>query len=274
MGKTIVITGASDGIGAAAAAQLAASGHQVVVVGRSPAKTKQVAEAIDAEYFVADFAELAQVRALAAELLASYPRIDVLANNAGGQMGARAVTVDGHEKTFQVNHLAPFLLTTLMIDRLVESRASVVNTSSMASKMGARIDLDDLDSERSYTALRAYGISKLENVLFTKELHRRFHDRGVSTLAFHPGVVASNFASESTNVMGLAYRTGLRNLMTSSQTAGGYLAFFAEGVPGRDWFSGEYYDKNRLAKPAAQATDADLARALWERSAELVVASA
>lgn len=273
MAKTIVVTGASDGIGAAAAAQLAASGHQVVVVGRSSAKTKQVAEAIDAEYFVVDFTELAQVRALAAELLAGYPRIDVLANNAGGQMAARTLTVDGYEKTFQVNHLAPFLLTTLLLDRLVESRASVVNTSSMASKMG-RVELDNLNSERSYSALRAYSAAKLENVLLTKELHRRYHDQGISTLAFHPGVVASNFASESTNVMGLAYRTRLRKLMTTSQTAGGYLAFFAEGTPGRDWISGEYYDKNTLAKPAPSATDAELARALWERSEELVAASA
>lgn len=273
MGKTIVITGASDGIGAAAAAQLAASGHQVVVVGRSPAKTKQVAEAIDAEYFVADFAELAQVRALAAELLASYPKIDVLANNAGGQMGSvRTLTADGYEKTFQVNHLAPFLLTTLMIERLIESRASVVNTSSMASRMG-HFDLDDLNSERSYSAFKAYGAAKLENVMFTKELHRRYHDQGISTLAFHPGVVASNFASEATNFMGLAYRTGLRNLMTTSQTAGGYLSFFAEGTPGVEWFSGEYYDKTAAAKPAAAAMNPALTSALWERSQELVKAS-
>jgi NAD(P)-dependent dehydrogenase (short-subunit alcohol dehydrogenase family) len=274
MSKTIVITGASDGIGAAAAAQLAASGHRVVVVGRSPEKTRKVAETIGADHFVTDFAELAQVRTLAAQLLAAYPRIDVLANNAGGQMGARTVTADGHEKTFQVNHLAPFLLTNLLMEVLVDSRASVVNTSSIGSKLYGHVNLDDLDSERWYEASRAYCTSKLENVLFTNELHRRFHDQGVSTLAFHPGVIASNFASDATNMMGLLYRTPLRNLLTSSQTAGGFLARFAAGTPGRDWVSGEYYEKTKLAKPARQATDADLARALWERSETLVAASA
>lgn len=270
MSKTIVITGASDGIGAAAAARLAASGHQVVVVGRSPAKTKQVAEAVDADYFVVDFSELAQVRSLASELLASYPRIDVLANNAGGQFGARTTTVDGNEKTFQVNHLAPFLLTTLLIERLIESRASVVNTSSIGSKLYGHVDLDNLNAERHYGASRAYCTSKLENVLFTKELHRRYADKGISTVAFHPGVVASNFAGEATNLMGLLYRTRLRNLLTSSQTAGGSLAFFAEGTPGRDWIPGQYYEKTRLATPAKQANDVALAKALWQRSEELV----
>ena len=270
MSKTIVITGASDGIGAAAAAQLTSAGHQVVVVGRSPEKTRNVAEAIGADHFVADFTELAQVRALAAELLATYPRIDVLANNAGGQMGARAVTVDGFEKTFQVNHLAPFLLTTLLIDRLVESHASVVNTSSIGGKLYGHVDLADLNSERRYGASRAYCTSKLENILFTKELHGRYHDQGVSTVAFHPGVVASNFASEATNPMGLLYRTPLRNLLTSSRTAGSFLAWFAAGTAGRDWVSGQYYEKTRLATPSRQANDAALAEALWQRSEELV----
>ena len=273
MARTIVITGASDGIGAAAAAQLAASGHRVAVVGRTPDKTKKVAEAIGADCFVADFADLAQVRRLAAELLAKYPKIDVLANNAGGQMRARTLTADGYEKTFQVNHLAPFLLTSLLIGRLVESGASVVNTSSIGSKLYGHVDLDDLNSERSFGASRAYCTTKLENVLFTKELHRRYHAQGISALAFHPGVIASNFASDATNLTGLLYRTPLRNLLISSQTAGGFLAWFAEGSPGRDWVSGEYYEKTKLAKPARQANDAELARALWERSETLVAAS-
>ena len=273
MAKTIVITGASDGIGAAAAAQLAASGHRVAVVGRSPDKTKKVAEAIGADHFVADFADLAQVRTLAAEMLARYPKIDVLANNAGGQMGARTLTADGYETTFQVNHLAPFLLTTLLIGRLAESGASVVNTSSIGSKLYGHVDLDDLNSERSFGASRAYCTTKLENVLFTKELHRRYHAQGISALAFHPGVIASNFASDATNLTGLLYRTPLRNLLISSQTAGGFLAWFAEGIPGRDWVSGEYYEKTKLAKPARQANDAELARALWERSETLVAES-
>ncbi len=192
-GRTIVLTGASDGLGAAAAKRLSRSGENVVVVGRSPQKTAAVAADIGADHFVTDFADLTQVRALADELLARYPRIDVLANNAGGMMGDRSVTVDGHEKTFQVNHLAPFLLTMLLLDRLIESRASVVNTSSVGNKLFGNLDIDDLESEHDYTAQRAYGNAKLENILFTKELHRRYHDAGISTAALHPGGVASNF---------------------------------------------------------------------------------
>jgi NAD(P)-dependent dehydrogenase (short-subunit alcohol dehydrogenase family) len=270
MTKTIIITGASDGIGAAAATQLASAGHRVVVVGRSPEKTKKVAEAIGAEHFLADFTELAQVRELATRLLDAYPQIDVLANNAGGIMGPRQLTGDGYEKTFQVNHLAPFLLTTLLIERLAASGASVVNTSSAMSKLGARLDLDNLNSERSYSAARAYGAGKLENVVFTKELHRRFHSQGISTLAFHPGVIASNFTSESSPFMKLFYRPPLSNLLESSDSAGRTLAFFAEGVAGTDWMSGEYYSKTKLAVPNKQALDATLCQALWDRSVTLV----
>ena len=146
--QTIVITGASDGIGAAAAGQLRALGHQVVVVGRSPEKTAAVAQALNAPSHLADFADLGQVRALAAELLASYPRIDVLANNAGGLFG-QETTKDGFDKTFQVNHLAPFLLTHLLMDRLIESDARVIQTSSAAHRLFGHIDLDDLDNAKS-----------------------------------------------------------------------------------------------------------------------------
>src|SRR6185312_5196011 len=148
MPRTTVITGASDGIGAAAAKMLAYPGDTLVLVGRSPSKTKAIAEELEADYFLADFTELSQVRALAAALAEKYPRIDVLANNAGGIMGHRELTVDGHEKTFQVNHLAPFLLTTLLIDRLAVSRATIINTSSAAHKAMARFDIDDLDAEK------------------------------------------------------------------------------------------------------------------------------
>lgn len=269
MAKTMIITGASDGIGAAAARYLAAAGHRVVVVGRSPDKTKRVADTIGADYFIADFTKLTQVRELAEALLAAYPQIDVLANNAGGIMGAKELTDDGCEKTFQVNHLAPFLLTTLLIERLAASGASVVNTSSAMSKMTARVELDNLNSERSYSAARAYGTAKLENVLFTKELHRRYHSQGVSTLAFHPGIIASNFTSESNPIIRMFYRPPLSRLLESPNSAGRTLAFFAEGVAGADWVSGQYYSKTRAAEPNRQAFDTSLCEALWDRSAAL-----
>ena len=212
-GRTIVITGASDGIGAVAAARLSRSGENVVVVGRSEQKTTAIASELGADHFVADFTDLAQVRTLAKQLLERYPRIDVLANNAGGFMGRREVTVDGHEKTFQVNHLAPFLLTTQLLERLLESRASVLNTSSVGNKMFGRVDIDDLDAERGYRASKAYGDAKLENILFTRELHRRYHSAGISAAAFHPGNVASNFGSEAqTWWIRAAYRTPIKHL--------------------------------------------------------------
>ena len=136
----------------------------------------------------------------------------MLANNAGVTMGAdREVTVDGHEKTFQVNHLAPFLLTTLLLDRLIDSRASVINTSSFANRFSA-IDFDDLDASGKYRAPIAYCRSKLMNILFTKELHRRYHEAGIATAAFHPGTVASNFSADSgLKSYELMYQTPLKH---------------------------------------------------------------
>ena len=268
--KVIVITGASDGIGAAAARQLHDQGATVVVVGRSPEKTKAVADELGVASYVADFAELDQVRRLADELRRDLPRIDVLANNAGGIFADREMTVDGHEKTMQVNHLAPFLLTNLLLDRLVESRASVINTSSAAHKLFAKLDIDDLEVTKGYTPQVAYGNAKLENILFTTELDRRFHDQGISTAAFHPGGVATNFASESKGVMRFAYHSPLGGLFFISPAKGAdTLVWLATSVPGQDWQSGEYYYKRKIKKTAQPAADAGLAVRLWDQSAAL-----
>ena len=268
--RTIVITGASDGIGAAAARALAARGDQVVVVGRSPQKTAAVAAEVGAESYVADFARLDEVRELASALLARYPHIDVLANNAGGIMGDRTETVDGHEKTFQVNHLGPFLLTSLLIDRLVASRARVITTSSVANRYFGHFELDDLDARASYKPNKAYGDAKLANILFTRELHRRYSPAGVSAAAFHPGGVATNFAAESTSPMRIVYTSALRRALISPEKGADTLVWLATTEPGTQWVSGEYYEKRRIAKANAQAADAGLARELWERSAAMV----
>ena len=267
--RTIVITGASDGIGAAAARALAADGHEVVVVGRDPAKTNAVADEIGAERHVADFAKLADVRTLAATLAERHPRIDVLANNAGGLNGRREVTVDGHERTFQVNHLAPFLLTHLLLDTLIGSVASVVTTSSMASRTG-KVDLDDLDAAGGYNVHRAYAQSKLANVLFTRELHRRFHGRGLSSAAFHPGVVATSFGSTSDDLWGRFYRTPLATMVLTAPAKGAdTLVWLAEGTAGEDWTSGQYWVKRRIGRTSPLADDRELARGLWEASARM-----
>lgn len=270
--QTIVITGASDGIGAAAARHLHSDGHSLVLVGRSSEKTQRVADELGAPSFVADFADLAQVRDLAAWLAAEHPRIDVLVNNAGGIFGDRARTVDGYEKTLQVNHLAPFLLTNLLMPSLLAASARVINTSSVAARLFGRIDLDDLDNERRFSANKAYGDSKLANILFTKELHRRFHSAGLSAAAFHPGPVATSFAAGSRSPMRWIYQTPLKKIagLISPEEGAATLVWLAETEPGLDWESGEFYEKLRVAKTNPQAADAELARGLWERSAERV----
>ena len=272
MAKTIVITGASDGIGAAAPRRLHRDGHTVVLVGRSAEKTRAIADDLGAPYFLADFADLSQVRALAAALLAEYRSIDVLANNAGGIMGERAVTVDGYEQTFQVNHLAPFLLTNLLLPALTAGGATVVQTASLAARAFSRFDITDLQNAKQYAPQRAYGNAKLANILFTTELQRRYGDQGISAVAFHPGVVASGFASDTTHIMRLIYHSPLKRLFTISAEKGAdQLVWIAEGEPGSTFEAGAYYESRAIAtKVSPEVHDPELARELWERSAALV----
>ncbi|AXL90050.1 hypothetical protein C4J65_18500 [Streptomyces sp. CB09001] len=271
--KVVVVTGASDGLGAAAARMLARDGHTVVVVGRSPQKTRAVAASIGADHFVADFTRQDEVRQLAAALHDGYARIDVLANNAGGVFGDRAKTVDGFEKTFQINHLAPFLLTNLLMDRLADSQAAVIQTTTLRGGMVRTLDLDDLDHDKDYDPVRAYNAAKLENVLFTKELHRRHHARGVSAAVFYPGNVATNFGSETTSRLMRFLATNRLSrslLLTTAEKGAEQLVRLAEGDPGRDWTSGEFYAKGAPGRLSPLALDADLARDLWDRSEELL----
>ena len=272
MSKTIVITGASDGIGVAAARTLKASGHNVVVVGRDPDKTKSIATEISAPFEIADFSELAQVAKLAAALNNKYEVIDVLANNAGVMFGTFAKSVDGFERTFQVNHLAPFLLTHLLHGKLVASKATVVNTSSMTAKMWGQLDLSDLNNEISYDEKRAYGTAKLCNILFTKELDRRFRAAGINSVAFHPGVVSTNFASDPLSAFHKVYHSaGKPTLPMITPDAGAdQLIWIAEGTAGTDWQLGEYYDLRKPGATHEQANDAELAVKLWEQSAKLL----
>ena len=268
--RTVVITGGSDGIGAAAARSLAAKGWRVVVVGRNAEKTAAVAGTIGAESFVADFSRLDEVRELAAALASQIGPIDVLANNAGGIFGDKARTVDGNELTLQVNHLAPFLLTNLLLQQV--SVGAVVNTASIAARLMGRIDLDDLNNDARFSANKAYGDAKLANILFTKGLHRGFAGRPVASVAFHPGVVGTNFSSDSTSLMRLLYRTPLAKLFTISAAKGGEtLEWFVTGQPGVTWQAGEYYDERHHATNVnPQIFDEDLLEGLWKRSAELV----
>ncbi len=258
MPETIILTGASDGIGAAAARALVASGRELVIVGRSPSKTARIADELGADHFVADYSRLSDVRRLAADLLDRYPRIDVLANNAGGMFRSHEPTEDGHDPTIQLNYLAPFLLTNLLMDRLVSSDARVINTSS-GSNLGARLDLAKLDSPA-----RAYSNAKLAVVLFTRELARR----GIRSAAFHPGVVATHFSRDLR--MHVFYERVLGRFMIPPATGADTLVWLATTQPGVDWVSGEYYYKRQVGRVNRQAEDAGLARLLWDRSSSLL----
>ena len=275
--KTVLITGASDGIGAASAAQLVSNGHRVLIAGRSPHKTRSVARETGAKAFIADFARLDDVRRLAEEVRSELGGggLDVLANNAGGLFGDRTRTEDGNEKTFQVNHLAPFLLTHLLLDELTAGdgrRATVINTSSVAHRIFGHIDLDDVNNDGNVSATKAYGDAKLANILFTRGLHARFHSSGISSVAFHPGNVATNFASDTNSIMRFVYRTPLARLMLiTAETGGENLTWFVEGTPGTTWRSGEYYDQRKhTARVNPQASDDALVDGLWVRSEALV----
>ena len=269
--NTILITGASDGIGAASARQLKAKGHHVILVGRSRDKTEALARELGAPFHVADFTRLADVQRLALEL-AHHPRIEVLANNAGGIMGPRELTQDGFEKTFQVNHLAPFLLTKLLMPQLIAGKAKVIQTASIAANVfGGSFDIHDLNNERHYRPEQAYGNGKLENILFTRELQRRHGANGIAAVAFHPGVVRSNFASETSHLMRVLYHTPLKYLFTiSPESSGQRLTALAEGQPGTDWQPGEMYNKTKPMPLRFQDADGSAARSLWEQSEAMV----
>jgi NAD(P)-dependent dehydrogenase (short-subunit alcohol dehydrogenase family) len=266
----VLLTGATRGIGRAAAVELARRGASLGLVGRDAERVREVAAEARAagsgasvEEYVAELSSMDEVRRLASEVLERHERVDVLANNAGAMFSSRHVTVDGYEQTFALNHLAPFLLTHLLRERLAGGR--VVTTASDAHQQG-RLDLDDLQSEKSFSAMRTYGTSKLCNILFTRELARRAPE--LHATCFHPGVVRTGFGKNDggiwkvlTTLGGPFFRSperGARSLV--------WLALSDEAAE----LTGVYVEDERLAEPSAQARDDALAAGLWERSAELV----
>ncbi|MEI2732770.1 MAG: SDR family oxidoreductase [Dermatophilaceae bacterium] len=275
-GRTVLVTGATNGIGLATAEALARLGAHVGVVGRNPERTEAVVGRLRAAApegslggHVADLSDLAQVRRLADEVTAAYPRLDVLVNNAGGVWATRRVTVDGFEHTFAVNHLAPFLLTHLLLPRLRESApARVVTVSSAAHALG-RIDFEDLGGAKGYSGQRAYNQSKLANVLFTVELARRTAGQGVTANAMHPGVVRSGFAAEDPSLMMRLGMPLVRPLMRSPERAATTAVYLASSPDVAD-VTGAYFADSKRREPAARARDLDAARRLWKVSAEMV----
>jgi NAD(P)-dependent dehydrogenase (short-subunit alcohol dehydrogenase family) len=278
-GKTVVITGASDGIGAAAARQLAANGASLALVGRSADKLARVADDVRAAgsgreplMFTADFTSLDEVRKLAADLQEKLPAIHVLANNAGGIWPQREVTPDGHEQTFQVNHLAPYLLTSLLRDRLAASAPARVITTSSDAHRGGSLDLTDLDFDRRrYSEFRVYGTSKLENILFTRELARRLDGTGVLATCFHPGTVATGFGRDSWFSF-FTKRYPVKAFFRTPDQGADTLVWLAT-APTDELTAGEFYASRKLGKRTTAARDDALAGELWTTSESLVQAA-
>lgn len=273
-GKTCVVTGASSGIGRAAAVTLARLGAAVVLVcrdrERGQAALSQVRSASPGtpapELELADLSSQQQVRDVA-ERLSARGRIDVLINNAGLILGERRVTADGLEYTFAVNHLAPFLLTTMLLGTLQASAPARVITVSSAAHTRARLDFDDLQLEHGYNAWRAYSNGKLANILFTRELARRLQGTGVTANCLHPGVIRSRFGNES----GPLSRVGIMiggPFMLSPEKGADTVVYLASSPEVAD-ASGGYYVKRRLQQPSAAARNDETARKLWRASEEL-----
>ncbi|WNM41329.1 SDR family NAD(P)-dependent oxidoreductase [Micromonospora halotolerans] len=263
--RTVVVTGASSGIGLAAAVDLARRGDRVVLVGRDPARLRAAGERLreccgeQPELFRADFAVLDDVRGLAERLRAAYDRIDVLANNAGAIVLQPVTTVDGFELSMQANHLAPFLLSNLLRDRV----GRMVVTASGAHRSGV-LDPDDLNAAlRRYRPMRAYGTSKQANILFAAEVARRWPE--MPAHSFHPGVVRTRFGNESRLVA-----LGMRLLPFRSPERGAEtLVWLANQDPAR-LVDGGYYADRRLRRPLPKAADPALAARLWTASATAV----
>lgn len=275
-GKTILITGATSGIGKAAAFDLAKMGAEIVVVGRNPEKTAQVIKQIQEDSgntavsgLIADLSSMAQVRQLAQETKQKHPRLHILINNAGGIFANRLVTADGYEYTFALNHLAYFLLTNLLMDQLVASApARIINVSSRAHE-GTGLNFDDLQNEQhySYGGYRVYAQSKLANLLFTYELARRMAGTGVTVNAVHPGAVATGFGVNNKGAMRFGMRIFHQFSLTPEQGAD-TLVYLASS-PDLEGITGKYWANRTITRSSPQSYDEAAQKRLWLVSAQL-----
>jgi NAD(P)-dependent dehydrogenase (short-subunit alcohol dehydrogenase family) len=274
-GRTCLVTGATSGIGKATAAGLAGLGAEVVLVARDPVRGKATVAELEAAtgnrrlgLMVADLAAQASVRSLAEEVRRRHDRLHVLVNCAGGYWATRHLTADGLELTLALNHLAPFLLTGLLLDRLqAGAPARVVNVTSGAQAAG-RVHLDDLQFRRRYRGRAAYNQSKLANVLFTYELARRLEGRDVTVTCVHPGVTRTNFGREDATRLMRLLDPLVRPLMRSPEQGADTVVWLASSpeVEGR---TGRYYARRRARRSSRRSYDTELARRLWRASEEL-----
>jgi NAD(P)-dependent dehydrogenase (short-subunit alcohol dehydrogenase family) len=274
-GKTVVLTGATSGLGSVAAGRLASMGSRLVLVARNRTKAEAMVTGLrdknpglDAQILIADLSSLAAVRQLARELPEAAPRIDVLINNAGAIFNRRETTVDGLEMTFALNHMAYFLLTVSLLDRLkANPPARIVNVASEAHR-SATLDFADLQTARHYSGWLAYRRSKLANILFTRELARRVRGSGLTVNCLHPGFVATSFGDNNKGPFRLAVGLAKR-FMAISPGEGGETLVHAASAPELSSLSGVYFDKNKPREPSPAAQDGEAAKRLWDASEKL-----
>ena len=273
--RICLVTGATSGIGLETAAGLAALGAQVVMVGRDRQRGEQARKAVveksgndRVDLLLADLSSLDGVRALAREFLATWPALHVLVNNAGTVELSRTITIDGFEKTFAVNHLSYFLLTNLLLPRLRASApARIVNVASEAHRFG-RLDLADLQSERSYRVMRVYGTSKLLNILFTVALAEKLAGSGVTANCLHPGAVSTRLGKN--NGAWARILIGLLRPFFLTPEQGAANSIFVAASDQLDGVSGKYFVKQRAVPPSRRSRRPGLARRVWARSSQLV----
>lgn len=270
-----LITGATAGIGKAAATALASQGIEIVLAGRNPLKVKTVAREIrertgyeSVHGLVADFADLGQVRRLADRFKEQFPRLDILVNNAGAYFNRRQRTRYGVEKTFLVNHLAPFLLTNLLLDYMDRSKsARVINVSSNAHKHG-RLDLEDLNFERFYFGFWAYGRSKLANIMFTYEFARRLKDSHITANALHPGRVGTDIFKTDFSIFGGPFKWLVERVSLTPEQGADNTIYLATS-PDVEGVTGKYFVKREAVPSLPLSYDEDLARRLWQVSEQI-----
>ena len=273
-GKVVLITGGTSGIGRAAATALATMGAEVVVTGRNRERGEAALEEIrrkagseNVSLMLADLAVQSEVRGLAKKVRENHDRLDVLVNNAGVVLTERTETPDGLEATLAVNHLAPFLLTNLLLDLLIKSAPSRVITVSSEARRGAKIDFDDLQSERNYRGFPVYGMTKLANILFTYELAERLRESGVVANCVHPGAVNTNFAQNNRGPMTLLFRA-FKPFMRSPEKGADTIVYLAI-APEAGWMTGKYLADRKVISSAEEPHDVLGRKRLWEESAKL-----
>ena len=279
-GRTVLVTGGTGGIGKATAAGLAALGARVGVTGRDLTRSRAAAAEIAAtsgnpavDAFAADMSSQTQVRRLAREVLDTYPRLDVLVNNVGGFWASRRVTADGLEHTFALNHLAGFLLTDLLLDRLKASAPARIVTVSSGAHTSGTMNFDDLQRANGYSASRAYNQSKLANVMFTYQLARRLNGSGVTATVLHPGAVRTRFAAEDPSPMWKVFLPLMR-LFLKAPAKGAATSIYLASSPQVEGVTGTYFANSKPKTSSTASYDETAAARLWRISADLVARTA